>query len=456
MLSLTTLQQGKYKTILSVTNVYTLVSDVVQSHYVMANQMGIKLIQHCDNNMTTSLLDYKSLKKIINNLLSNALKYTNEGGRVIVSCEVTEELIRIEVRDTGVGISTEDQKRIFDRYFQTSEPNKEVLGGTGIGLALVHELVDLMKGEISLESVVGEGSTFSVSIPASIVHEDMPSLHKTNFGTVINPIEHLDSYENHSSTSIKEIQNNVPKNNNTNDYIIMVVEDNNDLRIFLLEGLREEYTTISCKNGEEAWECITSGQDLPDLILSDVMMPRMDGMQLLNTVKSISEFAKIPFLLLTAKVGMEHKLDALRIGVDDYMSKPFDPEELHLRIRNLIYFSTERKTVEKEGTIIAIKDVNWLSTVESLCRENINNPLMSVDFIAKKMEIGRSKFYILLKQETGLTPNKYLREIRLQIAKDMLSTLDQSVKNVAHHIGMQDVDYFSKLYKNRFGKSPSD
>ncbi|MEE9439290.1 MAG: ATP-binding protein, partial [Saprospiraceae bacterium] len=421
----------------------------ISDHSQLADQLGVKIINHCNPDYSNFKLDHYNLKKIINNLLSNAVKYTLEDGTVTVTCDYINDNIQVKIIDTGVGISRDDQEKVFDRYFQTSDPEKIVLGGTGIGLALVSELVNLLHGEILLTSAVGKGSTFTVNVPAEKINNTISS----NTDTLV--VENIEVSENELFSEILI--------NSTFNHTIMVVEDNHDLREFLVEGLNVQYTVVQCSDGKDAWESLTSDLPTPSLILSDVMMPRMNGLQLLKAVKSIPELRKIPFLLLTAKSGHEHKIDALRIGVDDYMSKPFDTDELHLRISNLLSFYIQREpqifndNCDSHNEVNSIKKDSWLLILENVCRTNINNPLLSVDFLADQMQLGRTNFYKRLKYETGLTPNKYLKEVRLQVARDLLTNQDSiSVKDTAFQIGILDVNYFSKMYKARFGKNPSD
>ncbi|MCL4136828.1 UNVERIFIED_CONTAM: hypothetical protein GTU68_000515 [Idotea baltica] len=245
-------------------------------------------------------------------------------------------------------------------------------------------------------------------------------------------------------------------------HTILLVEDNEDLRAYVSFLLRPFYTIIPARNGQEALEKLAKNNC--QLILSDVMMPIMDGFEFLDTVKSNAIYRNIPFIMLTARAELKDRLKALRIGVDDYMLKPFDETELLVRIKNLLtnyesrlnYFSKSQASEQAEILSIPEQDKLWLQNLEMLVLRDINNSIFSVDYLVQILDTNRNTFYSKVKTLTGLSPNKYVQLIRLQKAKDLLENSTLSVKEITEKVGFKTPDYFTRLFKNEYGKLPSD
>ena len=439
----------------------------------------------------TALFDQSKLEKILNNLLSNALKFTpssripiaiGTGGHIQIMVAQVEQDLVIKVKDSGRGISAEDLPNIFDRYFQTQ--SKSIEGGTGIGLALTKELVELMNGEISVKSKLGEGTEFEVRLP--ITSSELP----------------VAGYELSVTNSQLSVQNDVQlvtgnREQETEKDTILLVEDNPSLQQFIHSVLAPHYNVIVTGNGVEALEHLTktslmrldrvnSGANSqqatrnPQLILSDVMMPEMDGFTLLEKVKSDDRFCSIPFILLTARADMNDKLRGLRIGVDDYMTKPFEVDELLLRIKNLINnaknrlvekteeiqpkaksVAKEQKTAEQLATgnsqPATVKDLTWLEQVENIIKRELRNKQLKMEDIAQEVFVSRRQFGRKIKQITGLSPSAYMRKVRLQVAKNIFETEDSyTISEVSYAVGFENVSYFSKIYQETYGKHPQD
>ena len=473
-----------------------------------ADWENIKLSFENETNKDLKIeLDSEKYETVLNNLLSNAFKFTNPGGQITVKVENLAEKIRVEVEDTGRGISPEDLPHIFERYFQTSKTNAPAEGGTGIGLALSHQIAQLFKGDLLVESELSKGSRFIFEFP---VKEVLVKLNEEEVGQLAVPSSQL-AVTNQPITS-----NGLPISYNSQLKTILLVEDNHDLRSYIKSILEKKYQVIEAANGKVAWEMLNHGAPLtpkggpprtassstsdlagggspsgvrgsvgkiPQLIISDLMMPQMDGYQLLKKLKSDDRFRGIPTIILTAKASSDEKLKALRIGVDDYLTKPFDEEELKVRVENLLRNYESRQFAplipkgreafvgDKKGRIgqptpnqeseiknqVSADDLEWLENLEKIIVEQIENPNFKIENLAQELFISRSKLYRQIKQLTGLTANQYLIEIRLTTAKKLLenNTLPM-VKAVALAVGFKDIPYFSKLFKARFGKLPSE
>lgn len=406
-------------------------------------------------------LDKPKFEKILNNLLSNALKFTPSGGSVILELDERGDKIRLQVADTGTGISAKDLPHIFERYYQSKDKNAITAGGTGIGLALSKEIAKLFRGKLWAESEKGQGSRFifefplkristETTPPAEVIEEQPPAVHS----------EHL-------KTSVLPPNGSHPT--------ILVVEDHSDLRNFLRVMLEANYQVLTAEHGQQALDILGSSQGATiRLILSDVMMPVMDGFELVQQLKTDAKYAAIPVVMLTARAELQDKLKALRIGVDDYILKPFEEEEVLVRIRNLLEQTTIRdryrqELLEAEGNptmpkvaadasaILTLPDQEWLTQVEEAVRQELNQPEFKAEQLAQHIYLSRRQLDRRLKTLTGLTAGEYIREVRLQQARQFLEQRSfSSVRVVALEVGFKSHSHFSKQYKERFGKRPSE
>ncbi len=393
-------------------------------------------------------IDRPRLEKIINNLLSNALKFTSSEGQVSLSLQNKTDHIQILVQDTGRGISSEDLPHIFERYFQTKEVDAPRRGGTGIGLALSSELTRLMNGKLEVESEAGKGSLFTLTLPL-----------KPASPTTTNQIL---TEENPGQAAQANI---VQKINESSDDkpSLLIVEDNLDMQQLIDSLLGEEYNCLMANNGAEALEKLQKAPQLkrPKLIISDIMMPRMDGYKLLDKLKNHSAHRKIPVIMLTSKSADEDKLKALRLGVDDYLTKPFSPEELQLRVRKLITNARQRKIfVQKnppDEEMPASADDIWLQELEKVAQEALDRQIdLSKSYLADQMAISERHLLRRLKSLTGLTIQQYTLEIKLHKARRYLDNRTYStVAEVAYACGFNSPGYFSRVFEKHFGKRPS-
>ncbi len=456
ILDLSKLESGKLELQEKPTALYPLLRRIVAAFESHAERKGIQFVfQYQAEKNLQLLVDSLKLETILNNLLSNALKFTPAGGTIQVVAENLANAMRIGVSDTGRGIHPDDLPKIFDRFYQSGLPGAPTEGGTGIGLALCRELAELMGGKISAESAgLGEGSRFFFEFPLKEVlgkttdlPEEAPELVETGaflpLGDSPQPVQQAAT--------------------------LLIVEDNVSLRDYLKLTLPSQYRVITAENGQEAlglMHRLSEAQTLPDLIISDIMMPVMDGFQFLEHLKNDPHFRVIPVIMLTARADMQDKLRALRIGVDDYLLKPFEEEELLVRISTLLERYGERRqspnhtaTEENQATTPehSAGELAWLADLENLVVSEAQNDLLSVSWIADRMHLSERQFQRRLKNLTGLSPNAYLNEVRLQEARRLLEQGKvHSVKELAWTMSFRNEKYFSQIFRERFGKTPSE
>ncbi len=385
------------------------------------------------------LLDQEKSRQIINNLVSNALKFTLAGGSIVAKVDYEYGLLRFSVSDTGRGIDTSDLPYVFDRYFQASNRDELAEGGMGIGLALCRDYATLMKGAIHVESTVGVGSNFVIEFPVEkavgVLEEEL---------SFVEAVEELEQPEQ------------VPTAGKST---ILVVEDNPTLQNYLHLLLSGTYNVLLANHGEEALGLLHKDKNI-DLVISDLMMPVMDGYQLLNGLKTNEQFSGVPVIMLTARAEKDAKLKALKIGVDDYVTKPFNEEELKARIGNLLRnYNIRKQALEEDYKDQVIEtfseDDKWLEGFEKYIKTIYLNNQISIPDIANHQAMSESGLLRRLKRLTGLSPMQYVQELRLQEAFALLSEGHNSVQQVALKVGYNDPRNFSRAFKNRFGKLPS-
>lgn len=409
------------------------------------------------------LVDRNRLEKVVNNLLSNSLKFTPPNGKVQMKVSHQEGYIAITVADTGRGIPEEDLPFVFDRYFQSNQENIAMGGGTGIGLALSRELAYLMKGELSVESTWGKGSTFTLHIPVQPVSDDKqitPVLRYDDPVSAEEETEHNRTATQHSSPGTEK-----PR--------LLIVEDNPDMQDLLYELLSENYACMIANHGAEAWALLDARDasiEGTDLILSDVMMPEMDGYNLLEKVKEDTFWQHLPFILLTARAEEEDKLQALRMGVDDYLIKPFSPAELLARVRNLIAnyrvrkqfnvaaTNTNKAGIHMEFETLPSADYTWLKEVEKAAKYALDKRLkLTTAQLSGAVFLSDRQFSRKLQSLTGLSPQAYLLEVKLQKARHLLECRTYvTIAEVAQSSGFASMSHFTKAYREYFGKLPKD
>lgn len=409
-------------------------------------------------NDATAKIDQGKIRQIVSNLLANAFKFTAPGGFVRANLSLENGQLRIGIADSGAGIHPADLPHLFERYFQTKQTDRPAGGGTGIGLALCREYAELLGGKIWAESVLGEGSKFFVSLPI-LLESGVSGTEKT-------------AQPQGMDFPIPEIMDALPPVSKTKTALksvlkieqprLLVVEDNPELQDYLRLVLEEKYRVEVAENGQVALEKIAAGSGF-QLILSDLMMPVMDGWQLAQKLKSDDATRHLPLVMLTARAGATDKLEALRLGVDDYLAKPFVEEELLARIENLLknqrgrqQFFAQNKP-ETDAPVFSKEDQMWLANFEKYVAQHLANAALSVPQMAADFALSESSLLRQLKRLTGLSAVQYLQEARLSEARRLLE--DRAFRNVdkvVAAVGYGDARNFSRSFKARFGRTPSE
>ena len=380
-------------------------------------------------------------------MLSNAIKYTPEDGEVKLkffkSFNDNTEHVIIEIEDTGQGMDPESLPHIFDRFYQVESKGKQKTIGTGVGLDLVKELVDLMGGNITVQSVLGKGSEFRIMLP------------------VTNLSEVSQEYEQEQQTSISQ-KISVQKQFNLIDQekpVLLLIEDNEELMNYLVSILEKDYTLECSIDGSEG---VTKAEKLiPDLIISDIVMPNKDGLQLCRELKENEITSHIPIVLLTGKSEFEDRIKGLETGADAYIVKPFKKEELFIRLQKLnkLRLKLQKKYSNfalVESTDVSKKDNSFIIKINSIIENNLLNEEFNIETLAKEVFMSRMQLHRKLKALANRSASNYIRNYRLYKARPMLKDLSRTVSDVAWDVGFQDPNYFSKIFQNEFGITPSE
>jgi signal transduction histidine kinase/DNA-binding response OmpR family regulator len=451
LLDLSRLDSGKMKMQVIKGDVMQIIRVLAASFESMAERKQIHYYVHLPEQTTITFFDKDKLEKIITNLLGNAFKYTPEKGTVSLNVECDDNRIRFEVDDSGHGISKKDLAKVFDRFYQVEGTEDK---GTGIGLALVKELVDLYSGQISVNSEPGKGTRFKVSLP---VGKNAFKENEMVYGEwKDNEIQIKKHYEKRvESSPVLQLADGsqLP--------LVLIVEDNDDLRHFIYETIEKDFQVIEAANGKEGYEKALA--EIPDIIISDVMMPVMDGFKLTEKLKKSEYTSHIPVILLTAKAGQQHRVEGLETGADDYLTKPFDAKELLVRIQNLVQ---QRKLLRKKfaGQVmlkpaeIAVNsaDKNFLTNVMQALEKNMGEDNFGVEELAVAVNMSRSQLHRKLIALTNQAPGEVIRNTRLLRAKELLQKKFATPSEVAFKVGFSSHTYFSKCFKEEFGISPSE
>jgi len=434
----------------SIGDIIVFIKEISYSFTDIAEKKSIRFSFSSDIASLEIYFDKDKIEKILFNLLSNAFKYTNDNGTVSVSLMYNppadnddDGTLAIEVKDTGIGIPYGMQEKIFERFFQTDVPESMVNQGTGIGLAITKEFVKLHNGIITVKSEPEHGSSFTVLLPAKKIYDAQSRTALQQLPT-----------EDTELVVAEEGQRRRKKK------LIIVVEDNEDIRFYLKDNLKEQYKVEEASNGNEGWEKIK--QLNPDLVVSDIMMPLMDGIELARKIKNETLTAHIPVILLTAMGSEEKQLEGLKVGVNDYITKPFTYEILASRIRNLLAqqellqhrFHKQIEVNPGEVTITPVDEKFLKQALESV-EKNMDNPEFTVEDFSSEMFMNRVTLYRKILSVTGKTPIEFIRSMRLKRAAQLLEKSGMSISEIAYQVGFNNPKNFTKLFKEEFNVLPS-
>jgi len=416
----------------------------------------------------TGFFDRDKLEKILTNLLSNAFKFTPENGSIELELKMPKTaqehagLVEIAVRDTGIGIPADQLPFLFDRFYSLipAQPNQKTehqyLAGTGIGLALTRELVGLHKGQIRVESTEGQGTQFLFTffVENLAISQESPS--DTLAGDKTIPILSIAETTRLEKPKMAEVFGAGDRQ------VVLIVEDNQDVRLYIRDQLIENYVVMEAGNGKQGLEMAV--ETTPDLVISDIMMPEMDGREFCRLVKSNEKTSHIPVVLLTAKADQSDKLEGLSLGADDYLIKPFDTRELQVRVANLIeqrrhlqerYRRSLHAFAPAKIDLESI-DAAFLKKVREAVETNLEDETFSVVELGAAVNMSRSQLHRKLKALTGYAPNEVIRNMRLERAKAMLEKRAGNASEIAYMTGFNSPAYFAKCFKDYFGISPSE
>lgn len=392
--------------------------------------------------------DQDKIERICYNLLSNALKYTSEGGEITLTAKEEDGRVMISVADNGCGISSDELPYIFDRFYQAKNAGR----GTGIGLAIVKAFTELHHGEVSATSIEGKGSTFTIHIPVRQKGE-VTNQPTEKIEQLVEPssAEEVPNQARHIDELIQPYQTDKPE--------VLIIDDNIDIRTYLRSVLSEKYNVSEAADGKVGLEL--ARKIVPDIVLSDIMMPVMDGLAFCQQLKTDKAISHIPVILLTARSLDEQRAEGYEHGADAYLSKPFSLRLLLSRIDNLIESrkklnQTWSKGVEDDeiGNISNEIDKSFLKQLRKIIQENLANSDLSVEQIGDEIGLSRVQLYRKVKALTGYSPVEIVRKARLTRARHLLQTTERTVSEVAYAVGFSTPSYFSKCYKDEFGENP--
>jgi len=464
LLDISRLESGSMKLHAGLYDIVPFLKGITTSFSAYAERKRIDLNFTTTETRIALYFDHDKAEKIFINLISNAIKFTPTGGSVSITVSKEKSSagshVNISISDTGIGIPSDQLVFVFNRFYQVNGSDSHEQEGTGIGLAFVKELVDLHHGSVSIASEMGTGSVFTVKLPLGMEHlspDDILDRDKQILDDIPRPA-HESIY---LDDDFIEDENGTDVQADDNEIMILIVEDNPDLRVYIKEQLKNRYRIIEAANGTEGFSA--ASDSIPDLIISDVMMPKMDGYEFCQKIKNDQRTSHIPVILLTARAGEKDKYTGLKTGADEYLTKPFSSEELILRIENLI--ESRRRLREKYSTNVAIKptdiavtpvDKNFLEHVLTVIDAHINDPGFSVETFAKHVNLSQSQMHRKLKALTNMSANQFIRSIRMQRALELLKKNAGNVAEVAYMVGYEDPGYFTRTFKNYFQYLPSE
>ena len=475
MLDLSKLEAGKLSLQLVQADIIQYLQYVSGSFQSFAAQKNILLHFLPEQPHFVMDFDKEKMLNILSNLLSNAIKFTPKGGHIYLMLQPVKAgegmsakfdnlpLLKLTVKDTGIGIPPENVPHIFERFYQISRDHQNGHfrhgEGTGIGLALVHELVKLMNGAIQVESEPGRGTQFTIWLP--VTRNAMPDAISEKPSVVPEVVIRTEPVMNSYEVAAGE------------EPLLLVVEDNPDVAYYLRSTLASGYRILQAADGKAGLDLAV--QEIPDLIISDVMMPGMDGFAMLQALRKDERTCHIPVVLLTAKVDIASRLEGLNYGADAYLAKPFHQEELRLHLRNLLEqqkriqqrFSVlsppeapRASAAEKPGSGESVRNVvlehHFREKIYGLVSQHLDDSGFGIEQLCREMAMSESQLNRKIKAVSGRTLSIYIRSIRLQEAKKLLQTTDMNVSEVAYAVGFSDPAYFSRTFSQEFGQAPSE
>ena len=459
LLDVARLEAGKMPLRVQKADVVPFLRKLFASFESLATQKKLGIRFYAEHDRIEVYYEPEKLEKIFVNLVSNAIKFTPEGGEISASVRISHGddatgWVEIEVRDSGIGIPDDRLPYIFDRFYQVESGDTRDYEGTGIGLALAKELVELHGGEIRVTSKVGMGTVFKVRLPLGREH-----LSDEQIAGAVSSED--DRASEAAAEKSRPALSTTGDKKDQNGRIILIVEDNTDMRQYIRENLQDTYVITEAVDGEQGFEM--AKELVPDLIISDVMMPGVDGYELARRIRSHELTSHVPIVMLTAKAAEEEKLEGLETGVDAYLTKPFSTRELQVRVRKLIemrqkLFEQRKQPLKITATEIAVTPVDeeFLERLQQVVEENMEDEDFQVGELCHKIGIGERQLYRKLQALLGCTPAAYIRQIRLDRAKQLLEKGAGTVSEITFMVGYGNTSAFARAFREAFGKTPSE
>lgn len=457
-----TLQAGHY-------NIVAFLKEIHESFVEYAVKKRIDFQIHAAEAEIFLWFDWDKLDKVVFNLLSNAFKFTNEGGQIIINVKkeipvvktISEEELLIQIIDTGCGISKEHLPHIFDRFYQV-EKSKE-FQGTGLGLSLSKGLIKLHHGKIKVESEPEKGTSFFIRLPMGNTRLKTDELIDVKISQKANKHhEKLISNEIHFNPEYDEVQD-IQKEKQSSDEkpVVLIVEDHTDVREYIKDSLGDLYIIFEAGNGLEGLKLVE--EEDPDLIISDIMMPEMDGLEMTRKLKSELKTCHIPIILLTAKASQEQKLEGLEEGADSYIPKPFNRRHLQIRVKKLLELRKKLQetyrghiVIEEQEGQISRMDRKFLNKISKIVEEHHDKEELSIEELSQIVGLSRVHVYRKIKKLTGMSVSEFVRSVKLRRSLELIKNSGKSISEIAYEVGFSSPSYFTKSFKDQFGISPTE
>lgn len=461
LLELSKLESGKMRLEAVEHDVAKFLKPVIHSFSSFAARKNISYKVSVPKDEIPLFFDREKLEKIVVNLLSNAFKYTPEFGHVEFELLDDKNEVTLIVKDDGIGIPEDEMEYIFNRYYRVRDAKNKKSKGTGIGLSLTKELVELHRGEIELESKENEGSVFIVHLKKGTGHLNPEDYSNTDLEYKFENQELFKSDQQASTQPLSDSLENLEDQEKLP--LVLIIEDNNDIRGYIKQILEPDYRILESDNGMDGSELAL--ERIPDLIISDIMMPGLDGFEVCKKVKEDIKTSHIPVILLTAKASNDSALEGFEKGADYYITKPFNPKLLALRVRNVLNIHDHIKNnllnkktlnIEPTNVKIASRDEDFIKKAVHIVEDNMSNSEFYVDDLGRELGLSRMQLYRKLKGLIGQSANEFVRSIRLKRAAQLIRQNQLTISEITYHVGFNDLQYFRDCFKKQFGVNPSE
>ncbi|WP_340111262.1 ATP-binding response regulator [Maribellus mangrovi] len=447
MLDLSKLESGRMSINKISANIIPFLKYVFQLQEFYAEEKNISMHFSSESQSYEVEFDPEKLASIVSNLLSNAIKFTPDGGQIYMKVFRMNENICMEIKDNGIGIPPEKQETIFDRFYQVDGDTTRKEGGAGIGLAITHELVQLLDGTIEVKSNTGVGTVFTVNLPYIPVSGNSAILTDFENETALE--------ENNFETD--DFDSNQSKRNQR----LLIIEDNPDVVGYMKACYQNHFSIHVAKDGKEGFKLAT--EEIPDIVISDVMMPEMDGFELCIRLKEDIRTSHIPIILLTAKADIPSRIEGLEKGADAYIVKPFNQRELLVRMQKLLELRrklfrrySNGNSLEFSSDPVLQKEDVFIQKLNAVILKYLGDDFFNIQVLCNEMAMSRAQLYRKFSALTNISAAKYIRTLRMKKAKELLQTTSLNITEVGYEVGMKSVSVFSKVFKEEFGYSPTD